>query len=284
MFAFYAFARITDDLSDDSTQWQQSQQRLSAWRNQLDKHLSARTTGTNSELAGSSPSSLTDQSADATELSRFDRLWPALVATVTDFDIPVSLLHDLITGVQMDLVPTVQLSDWAAVDRYCYHVAGTVGLACTHIWQAKPSLPRQAALDCAMAFQYTNILRDLSEDAQRGRIYLPLTELQAHNCTSAAWLAGRPDGDWLGVVDRMIARARQCYDSAAATIDHLPQPGARMYWLMWTSYLALLDLVTQHKHQLWTVGRLSLPRSRTLGLIARTLWARHHAGGLRRSL
>lgn len=271
MFALYAFARITDDLGDSGDEPSRAAA-LQAWQAQLEQRLPQPVHYAAAERTEPNP---------AADLSRFEPLWPALRDTVSKYDIATELLHDLLAGVAMDL-EQVRLADWPAVDRYCYHVASTVGLACTSIWQAAQSLPRRQAIDCGLAFQLTNILRDVREDAARDRIYLPLDELERFGCDSASWLAGRPSGDWLGLVDSVIARAREFYDSGAQTIDHLPPRGARMFWLMWSSYRELLEAIDRRKSELWSGQRIRVPRIKRMLLLARSLVAPADSESLRR--
>jgi phytoene synthase len=183
---------------------------------------------------------------------------------------PLELLEDLVAGVAMDLQP-VRLMEWSDVDRYCYHVASTIGLACTSIWQADESLPLQQAIDCGLAFQMTNILRDLREDAARNRIYVPLAELERYGCDVESWLAGAPRGNWPELVSSVIERTRALYASGARTIDHLPQPGARMFALMWSSYRQLLETVDRQKAFLWTNRRVRVTSGQQLKLFAKAL-------------
>ena len=267
MFALYAFARITDDLSDGANDHRTAAARdeqLDAWRRLLDHRVLL---GVHGSVARHAHTPILP--ADET-LSRYDLLWPALRHTVKKYNVPVELLQDLVTGVAMDVRP-VRLELWSDVDRYCYHVASTVGLACTHIWQAADSLPLQEAIDCGLAFQLTNILRDLREDAARDRIYLPMEELRKFNCDPQAWLNGAPSGDWLGLVDGTIERSHHLYASGAKTVDHLPARGARMFALMWCHYRQLLETIARHKAHLWTGRPICLTRWQRLRLLIKTV-------------
>lgn len=297
MFALYAFARITDDLSDAPSDAERQPavqiERLNAWRRLLGQRVSASAAGFPAESASSNnPHHLVRQCADAPyagreyaapqcagsqcavnacaelqSLSQYDRLWPALQHTVQTYHVPIRLLEDLIAGVAMDLQP-VRMATWSEVDRYCYHVASTVGLACTAIWQADDALPLQQAIDCGVAFQLTNILRDVREDAARNRIYLPLNELEKFDCDVDSWLAGAPRGDWIGLVSSAVERARALYRSGAGTVDHLPPRSARMFALMWSSYRQLLEAVDRQKANLWTARRARVPTGQRWKLLA----------------
>ncbi len=259
MYALYAFARTTDDLGDDGDlspeQLQHRTLRMKAWEKLVLEQLGPHAPGIEVPASQTIP-----MPEVINELAPFDSLWPALRHAVEQFAIPPHLLHDLVIGVQMD-IGKVRLADWQAVDTYSYHVASTVGLACTRIWQARDTLSKQHAVDCGLAFQLTNILRDLREDASRNRIYLPTSELERFGCSTDAWLSGHPNGDWQGLVKVAIARARQLFDSGAHTISHLPKNGARMFWLMWRTYRELLESIDRNQHLLWTGPR---PRVRRI--------------------
>lgn len=272
MFALYAFARITDDLGDDAQPAACRAARLIAWSRLLEEQLS-----------GSALDGTYDDTFATRDLSQFAPLWPALRDTVSNSRIPIQLLQELVAGVEMDL-GAVRLRSWTEVDHYAYCVASTVGLACTHIWQAADTLPRQHAIDCGIAFQLTNILRDLREDAARDRIYLPLGELERFGCDVDSWLAGRPRGEWQALVASVIDRTRALYDSGSHTIDHLPRQGKRMFWLMWSHYRRLLETISDRKEQLWGEQRIGLSRRSRYGLMFRALVTPAHSESLVRGL
>lgn len=273
MFALYAFSRITDDLSDAPCDLETRSANLRAWQALLSERL-PQSNEKRDDVAPLWPAHSPERGLMLTErpaaLAGYERLWPALAHAVKSYRIPVRLLQDLVAGVAMDLQP-VRLPDWPAVDRYCYHVASTVGLACTSIWQAANSLPKGPAIDCGLAFQLTNILRDLREDAARDRIYLPIVELEKYGCDSQSWLAGAPRGDWLELVASVIERTRTLYSSGAQTIDHLPPRGARMFWLMWSNYRQLLEAIDRQKEHLWSDRRVRLSRPRRFRLLIQSL-------------
>lgn len=280
MFALYAFARITDDLGDGndaalahlpSNTWQldpsiPSAVRLSAWS----KALSDKLAESVSRVSSSSHYAPESLAAAEHELRQFEPMWPALRDTIMRYGIPPSLLQELIEGVAMD-GDNVRFADWEGLDKYSYRVASTVGLACTRIWQAADTLPKAPPIECGLAFQLTNILRDLREDAQRNRIYLPLSLLQSFGCDEASWLAGNPQGDWPGLVRNVILRARGLFESGKYTIDHLPRPGKRIFGLMWATYHDLLKTIERKQSQLWKPERIRLSAFNRATLLARAL-------------
>ncbi len=289
MFALYAFARITDDLGDprspsDNTAspWQltssvPTEVRMAAWSKTLSDRLAESVSRATVDVAHA-PETL---AAAENELRQFDMLWPALRDTVMRYGIPPSLLQELIEGVAKDVGP-VRFDTWDDVDKYSYHVASTVGLACTRVWQAADTMPKAPPIECGLAFQLTNILRDIREDAAANRIYLPMSELAAFGCDEASWLAGKPQGDWPGLVRKAILRARGFYESGKHTIDHLPRPGKRIFGLMWSTYHDLLTTIDRQQSQLWQEERIRLSGLNRALLLAKALMTTPNAKSLGR--
>lgn len=204
----------------------------------------------------------------AVELESFELLWPALADAVETFDIPTELLHAIIEGVRRDVYPTPP-ADWPELVDYCYHVASAVGLACVHIWKQEPEIPTQAAVDCGIAFQLTNILRDVAEDARQGRLYLPLTELQRFQIDPDQWLNGQPNGRWPELIEHVAHRAEEYYQRGWPTIESLSPRSRRMFSLMWCSYRMLLGRVVARRHRLWQTPRIGLSTIQRFHLLAR---------------
>ncbi len=246
MYALYAFARISDDLADDAGSPAHKRFCLEAWRQRV-AWLDAARDGASKWLESELP----------IELTQFDSLWPALQDTVTKFGIPLNLLDEIVLGVSMD-IEHQQPQDWSELEHYCYHVASAVGLACTHIWRADRTMPRQVAVDCGIAFQLTNILRDIASDARQGRIYLPLSEFERFGVSPDAWLQLKPGGDWVGMVAAVSARAEALYRSGWQTQQFLPAASQRVFSLMWRYYRELLNQVCRRRAQLWDSKRLKV--------------------------
>ena len=241
MYSLYAFARITDDLADGVGSRTQKRKALSAWLG-LTESLDSRS-----------------NALVATDIySASSPLWSSLRHTRQNYGIPLQLLTDVVRGVIMDL-DHVQPQDWRELDNYCYHVASAVGLACTRIWQADKAMPEQVAIDCGMAFQLTNILRDIAHDASMGRIYIPASELDHFGVDAARWLRGTPNGDWQSVIRSVAQRAEELYVSGWNTIRYLPPPSRRLFSLMWRYYHALLLEVVRNVDRLWQTPRTQIP-------------------------
>lgn len=242
MSALYAFSRISDDLSDgvDSNEPANAEALLRRWRIQTES-LSK---------SDSSPLSL--------QLKAYDPLWPALRDSVHRFDIPIQLLLEIVDGVSVDQRQN-RMRDWQELDAYCFQVASAVGLACVQIWKVR-EVPTQSAIDCGLAFQLTNIVRDVGEDARRGRIYIPQTLLQQFQVSESSWLSGKPDSGWKKVVETVAARALELYERGWPTIDALSPDSQRMFSLMWRSYRELLLETLRCSEQLWRDEKIRLRR------------------------
>jgi phytoene synthase len=154
----------------------------------------------------------------------------AFAATRARFGIPVQPVHDLLVGIGMDLTPR-RYATWVDLRGYCYHVAGTVGLMVAPILGCGDPHALTHAANLGIAMQLTNILRDVGEDAQRGRLYLPLDELESFGCDPEAVLAGRPGPGFPGLIAFQVARARSLYADASLGIPALG-PSGRLTTLM----------------------------------------------------
>jgi squalene-associated FAD-dependent desaturase len=225
MDALYAFARQADDLVDNDEPLGVRQQQLAAFRRAISIRL------TNQDIG---PFSFDTRGPLA--------LLPALEDTAERFEIPPRHLLELLDGVQMDL----EKSEYASFDDlriYCYRVASVVGLACLPIWGCRDNAAIQPAIDCGLAFQLTNILRDIREDAERGRVYLPSDELARFGLAPADILSGANEADWREFLQFQIARAESFFESGATTSRYLPVAGRRVFHLMLARYRAILDEV-----------------------------------------
>lgn len=148
----------------------------------------------------------------------------AFAATRAQYGIPVQPIHDLLTGVRMDLSP-IRYPAWPDLRTYCYHVAGTVGLMVAPILGCRDAAAMRYAADLGIAMQLTNILRDIAEDAEVGRLYLPLDEIAAFGCDPEAILAGQPGTNFPALLAFQIERARTIYTSAHCGIRSLAPSG-----------------------------------------------------------
>ncbi len=219
--ALYAFMRLIDDVADEGEDVAIKQKGLARWRAALDAAV------TGSPL----PPTATPQGAA--------EVLPALVDTMRRYNMPARYLHDLISGAEMDLT----VRDYPTFDRlreYCYRVAGTVGLTCTHVF----GYTDQRALDLAeklgLAFQLTNIIRDVHDDYALGRVYIPQEDLERYNVVHEDF--SRREAT-LGVRELLrfqADRAWQNYKEGAELLGLISPESRGTLWLLTHTYSALL--------------------------------------------
>jgi len=244
MWALYAFMRRTDDLGDSDQSVDRRRAALGAWRDQLHAALAGR--------AG-------------------EPLLVAVADTVSRYRIPPQHLEAAIDGVEMDLAP-VRFRSFAELETYCERVASAVGLACLHVWGFRGAEALEPARQCGIAFQLTNILRDLGEDAARGRIYLPLEDLERFGYSESELLAGRRSTRFRELARFEIARAEQFYRQGAELAAWLAPPGRRIFAAMWHTYHGLLGKIKRCDGDVWT-RRIRLSRWQKLRIAAQSFLA-----------
>lgn len=214
--ALYAFCRRADDLVDDAVDESAARRTLAAFAAE-----------TRDAVAG---------------LPVGDPVLRALADTVRRFAVPVEHVHAVLDGVRMDLER--QSYDTAAeLDDYCRKVASAVGLAAIHIWGHVSSAALPAADACGLAFQLTNILRDVPEDLDRGRIYLPGEDFAACACTPDDLRVGRIGEGFARLAARLVARAEGHYARAARLDPLLCSDSRGAFRAMFGVYRALLGAV-----------------------------------------
>lgn len=195
------------------------------------------------------------------------QLSPALHDTIVRYQIPPQHLFELMDGCAMDLSPR-RYADWPELREYCLRVASSVGLACLCIWNCPNPAARQPAIDCGLALQLTNILRDLRVDAALGRVYLPQDDLARFGVTESELLAGKPTAAACELIRFEAARARELYQSANRAMPLIPQPARRLYWLMIETYSRLLQKI-EHEPKLVFTERVRLSWATKLWLATR---------------
>src|SRR5208282_3546170 len=203
--ALYAFMRLIDDVSDEGANLAEKQRGLATWRAALDEAV----TGNSQVFDGTAVMPLPGEPCKGEE-----EILPALVDTVNRYRIPTRYLHDLISGAEMDL--TIQAyPSFERLKEYCYRVAGTVGLTCTHVFGFSDSKALELAEKLGLAFQLTNIIRDVGEDYAAGRVYLPEEDLARYGVEEADF--GRDEAT-LGVHELLrfeAGRAWKLYEEGA---------------------------------------------------------------------
>lgn len=216
MCALYAYLRQVDDLGDDeSRDLAARRQSLAQYRERLAAALSGRST---------------------------DPVLLALADTAARHQIPHDYLTDVIDGVEMDLAGA-HYETFADLEQYCCRVASAVGLACIHIWGFRSPQAVQPARRCGIAFQLTNILRDLREDIRHGRIYLPNEDLRRFNYSADELNRCEANDRFVSLMQFEIDRAQQYFASAADLEPLLEPDGRRMLRAMTAAYHRLLEKI-----------------------------------------
>ena len=261
--ALYAFMRLVDNVADDGDDISTKQRGLAKWRAALDETIG----GYAAFVDGSSAFKLHSAPAGAVEVL------PALADTMRRFNMPARYLHDQISGAEMDLT----VHSYPTFDRlreYCYRVAGTVGLTCTHIFGFSDSRALDLAEKLGLAFQLTNIVRDVHEDAERGRVYLPEEDLARFNVSPQDFSKGEGT---LGIRELLrfeADRAFQLYEEGSELLDLVDADSRGTLWLLIHTYNALLARIESLDFAVFG-QRVRLSKAEKMLFIARARFGRH---------
>ncbi len=233
--ALYAFMRLVDNVSDDPGDVDSKRRGLARWRALLDEAVAGNTQG--------------------------HAILPALSDTITRFEIPTRYFHDLILGAEMDLT----VGSYATFDRlseYCYRVAGTVGLTCLHVFGFRDPRAPDLAERLGLAFQLTNILRDVRNDFEMGRVYLPQEDLDRFGVAPAELR-----GPLTPRIERLLtveaARAWQFYEEGAPLVDKVDADSRATLWALIRTYSSLLARIEERGFDVFS-ARVSLPSTEKL--------------------
>lgn len=172
----------------------------------------------------------------------------ALATALRHFKLPEEQLLEIIDGMLMDLDHN-RYADFDALDRYCYRVAGVVGLLAVEIFGYQDKRTLDYALDLGRAFQLTNIIRDVGEDAQRGRIYLPEEDLRRFDVSVADILARRTSDNFCRLMSFELERAQTIYARALAHLPPVDRKAQRAGLAMAAIYRALLAKIGRNPRQ-----------------------------------
>lgn len=224
IFAAYAFARHTDDLVDDADSPEAAKEQLAAWRAELDACY-----------AGKPGSDITR----------------ALLPIVEQYDIPKVYFEELVSGVEMDLEQT-RYPTFDSLETYCYRVASVVGLICIEIFGYEDEQTKTYATNLGMALQLTNILRDVGEDAQRNRIYLPGEDLSRFGCREDALLSHTYDDAFREMMAYQCQRARSYYEQAAETLPQIDRRRMFPAETMGRIYLGILEKIESRNYNVFS--------------------------------
>lgn len=244
--ALYAFCREVDDVVDECSDPAIAQAKLAWWRDELGKLEDSRR----------KPEHPVTQ---------------ALAAARERFDLPVEQLEEIIDGMQMDL-DLSRHADFAQLQLYCHRAAGVVGLLAAEIFGYTDRRTLKYAHTLGLALQLTNIIRDVGEDARRGRIYLPQDELARFGVAERDILNGRHTPEFAALMDFQAQRARAHYERAFSALPTADRKAQRAGLVMAAIYRTLLDEIEEDGF-LVLDRRTSLPPARKAWLALKT-WLR----------
>ena len=239
--ALYAFCREVDDVVDECQDLQIASTKLAWWRQEVAK------------LYAGKPEHPVTQ---------------ALLPVIAEFAVPQEQLLEIIDGMEMDLQQSRYL-DFKALSLYCYRVASVVGLLAAEIFGYQDRKTLKYAHDLGMAFQLTNIIRDIGEDARRGRIYIPMDELKQFNVPAADILNGKYSDNFTALMQFQYERAERYYEQALAQLPAVDRKSQRPGLIMAAIYRTLLAEIKDENFQVLH-QRISLPPGRKLWLAAKT--------------
>ena len=262
--ALYAFMRLIDDVSDESADLAAKQRGLARWRAALDLAINGQGQATDGSAAVASPFAALPGAAE---------VLPALVDTIERYKMPPRYLHDLISGAEMDL--TIQsYPSFERLREYCYRVAGTVGLTCTHIFGFRDPRALELAEKLGLAFQLTNIIRDVKEDVSLGRVYLPEEDLTHFGISEDDLKRGETS---LGVRELLRFegdRAWKFYEQGAELFEFIAEDSQATLWLLVHTYSSLLARIESVEFAVFN-GRVGLAKTEKLKLVAKARFGRH---------
>lgn len=211
---FYAFSRVVDDAVDENGP-EEAEKLLAFWKKEVDLCYHGEPT---------------------------HPVTQAMRETIRIFEIPQRYLELLIEGCEMDLHKN-RYANFAELYEYCYRVAGVIGLVCMKIFGLSGGGAEAGAVDLGMALQLTNILRDVSVDAQKGRIYLPEDEIKRYGVASEALLGGKMRAEFIPLFRFQADRAEDYYRKAFAEMKKLPRKPLLAAWIMGKTYHRILNKI-----------------------------------------
>jgi phytoene synthase len=213
IIALYAFCREVDDVVDECADAEVARTKLAWWRK---------------EIAGTFAGSAQHPVAQA------------LIPVVRTFNLPQIHFQDIIDGMEMDLRYN-RYPDFATLQSYCYRVAGVVGLMAARIFGYRDPATLKYAENLGTAFQLTNIIRDVGEDARRGRVYLPLDELARFGLSATDIVHLRDSTGLQCLIEFQIERAEQYYGQALASLPNQDRKSQRPGLVMAAIYKTVLE-------------------------------------------
>ncbi len=239
MCAIYAFMRRSDDIADGAANPALATEGLRQWRATVDAALHGREAN--------------------------DPILPALADTVKRYRIEARYFHELLDGAEMDQT-TTRYETFEELYRYCYHVASVVGLIVLPIFGYRDKAALAPAEACGIAFQLTNILRDVKEDAGLGRIYLPREDLKRFGVEEADIMNSHATPQFLALMKFEAERARQYYERARPLLEMIEPDSRSTLAVMMAIYGGILDKI-EEKHYAVFDERIRLSTAEKLWIV-----------------
>ncbi|MCE1181374.1 MAG: presqualene diphosphate synthase HpnD [Rhodocyclales bacterium] len=241
IMALYAFCREVDDVVDECNDPALASTKLVWWRQEVSRIY---------EGQPQHPVGL------------------ALKEVIKSIHLPQEQLLEIIDGMEMDLTQSRYL-DFKGLSLYCYRVASVVGLLSAEVFGYQDRQTQKYAHDLGMAFQLTNIIRDVGEDARRNRIYIPMDELKQFGVPAADLLNGKYSDNFTALMQFQYERAEKYYEQAFSLLPQVDRKSQRPGLIMAAIYRTVLDEVRRENFQVLH-QRISLPPTRKLWLAAKT--------------
>jgi 15-cis-phytoene synthase len=259
--AVYAFMRCCDDIADEpGFSLEERRRKLDMWLDALHRAQQG--------------------------LPSDDPILLALTDAQRRYTIPAGLLDDLATGTAMDLVDTgyeaeedeplfassaipgitIEYRTYEDLKRYCYRVASVVGLACIHIFGYRDPAAEPLAEQCGLAFQLTNIIRDVKEDAAMGRVYLPQEDLARFGLAAAELLATPSADRFRSLLALEADRAREGFQAGEELIPYISEDSQPALWVLINIYRSLLEKIAARQYDVFS-GKISLTVSEKLRIL-----------------
>ncbi len=201
ILSVYAFSRLVDDAVDEAPHEESARMEMAVWRQRLDACYGV---GSQASL---------DRDRDSHPLI------PELRETIRRFSIPQEYFLDLLAGMEMDIVKK-RYETFEELDNYCYHVASTIGLLCNQLFGYPSAEAKKYAVLLGKALQLTNIIRDVGNDGQKGRIYIPREELRHFGVKETDILLGHESPDFLKLMTFQAERAESYFQKAYQALSY----------------------------------------------------------------
>ena len=243
IYAVYAFCRLCDDATDDLIEVEEKLRLVAEQRALLASACAGRPQG---------------------------QVYVALEDTLNTYNIPAEYLEEVINGVEMDISKT-RYATFEELREYCYRVASSVGLICIEIFGYNDPSAREHAADMGLAMQLTNILRDVEEDMERDRLYIPQEELTRFGCSEEDIFLGRVNDNFRNLMRFEVERAREYFKKSKQQLSLLSPRSRVCPEVLHGTYTRLLDRIEASGYNVFG-RRVSLSTREKLVLMAR-LWA-----------